>query len=277
MNKSLRLAVCCLNISEGRNKEILNKIAYAAISQQSTWTFYKFDHQIKCGLKEDDIHFKSKASVISVYSDETFNRGNITIVAPVIYLANAIYQACNEAFQNISLSTHLNPNHPRLGVCDLVPIHPVSKTVSLTECGIIAKEVGKMLNEKYPELGIIYYGSADKYNRTLVERRKGINWYNSSNHTQVKPDLGDFNSSFGISVIGGAPYMSVLNIMLDTSDLKLGKYIASTIRQSNNGLSGIHAMAFYKENGKVEIACNIDTNDLQAEVKNLFFWRSDLC
>lgn len=274
MNKSFRLAVCCLNISEGRNKEIVEQIAYAAISQQSTWKPFKFEQEINDDFKEDDRDYKSKASVISIYSDETFNRGNITIVAPVIYIANAVYQACNEAFQSISLSTHLNPKHPRLGVCDLVPIHPVSKTVSLNECGLIAKQVGKMLNGKYPELGIIFYGSADKNNRTLVERRKGINWYNS-NHTQVKPDLGEINSSFGITVIGGAPYMSVLNVMLDTSDLKLGECIASTIRQSNNGLPGIHAMSFYKENGKVEIACNIDTNDLQTEV-NTFLWKVDL-
>ena len=49
------------------------------------------------------------------------------------------------------------------------------------------------------------------------------------------------------------------NVTIDSQDLALGKEIASAIRGSNaNGLKGVQAMAFPHE-GKVEIACNVES------------------
>lgn len=49
------------------------------------------------------------------------------------------------------------------------------------------------------------------------------------------------------------------NVTIDSQDLALGKEIAGAIRGSNaNGLKGVQAMAFPHE-GKVEIACNVES------------------
>lgn len=59
--------------------------------------------------------------------------------------------------------------------------------------------------------------------------------------------------------IGASPYVMNCNVTIDSQDLALGKEIASAIRGSNaNGLKGVQAMAFPHE-GKVEIACNVES------------------
>lgn len=62
------------------------------------------------------------------------------------------------------------------------------------------------------------------------------------------------------------------NITIDSQDLSAGREIASAIRGSNaNGLKGVRAMAFPHE-GKIEIACNVESFDDQeaAEISEDF-------
>lgn len=253
-----KFAVCCLNISEGRNVELINRIAYSAVQHQPPSSQSK--------------HFKCETTVLSVYSDPIFNRSNITIASTVENLAQSVYNACSVAYQNIDLCQHLDPKHPRLGVIDLIPIHPISPSTSVEECSHVAHQIGHLITSNFPsQASVFYFGKADQENRDLVQRRKELSWF-SNNEDSIIPDLGVFTKGFGITGIGALPYMTVLNVLLDTNDIQLGKNIAINIRHRNRvtGLKGIQAMAFLKEN-KVEIACNVDTNDLQSEVNNLFY------
>lgn len=260
------LAVCCLNISEGRNHLIVEAIANAAVKNQSEW---KKDNNISSTLTSNDVDFKCKATVLSVYTDHVYNRGNITIAAPIEYLSTSVYQASLKALNNINLKDHLNPGHPRLGVVDLIPIHPVSSSVSLETCGIIARNVAKRIVDNVDGASAFLFGTADHNKRGLIERRKEINWFEMESDINVltAPDLGKLSETYGLTGIGAIPYMSVLNVILDTNDLKIGRDIASKIRGANKltGLPGIQTMALRKNEG-VEIACNLDTNDLQSKV-----------
>ncbi|XP_036176604.1 formiminotransferase N-terminal subdomain-containing protein isoform X3 [Myotis myotis] len=59
--------------------------------------------------------------------------------------------------------------------------------------------------------------------------------------------------------VGASPYVMNCNVTIDSQDLALGKEIAGAIRGSNaNGLKGVQAMAFPHE-GKIEIACNVES------------------
>ncbi|XP_059962964.1 formiminotransferase N-terminal subdomain-containing protein isoform X4 [Mesoplodon densirostris] len=59
--------------------------------------------------------------------------------------------------------------------------------------------------------------------------------------------------------IGASPYVMNCNVTIDSQDLALGKEIANAIRGSNvNGLKGVQMMAFPHE-GKIEIACNVES------------------
>lgn len=250
-----KFAVCCLNISEGQNVELINRIAHSAVQNQTP----------------SSKHFKCETTVLSVYSDPIFNRSNITIASTVTNLAQSVYNACAVAYQNIDLCQHLDPKHPRLGVIDLIPIHPISPTTSVEECSHVAHQIGQLITSNFPsQASVFYFGKADQGNRDLVQRRKGLSWF-SNNEDSIIPDFGVFTKEFGITGIGALPYMSVLNVLLDTNDIQFGKDIASNIRHRNKatGLKGIQAMAFLKGN-KVEIACNVDTNDLQSEVRFFF-------
>ncbi|KAM8789178.1 formiminotransferase N-terminal subdomain-containing protein isoform 2-T4 [Rhynchonycteris naso] len=67
--------------------------------------------------------------------------------------------------------------------------------------------------------------------------------------------------------IGASPYVMNCNVTIDSQDLALGKEIASAIRGSNaNGLKGVQAMAFPHE-GKIEIACNVESFEDQEAAK----------
>ena len=248
-----KLAVCCLNISEGRNMQLIDQIAHSAVQ-----------HQPPSGQAHP---FKCETTVLSVYSDPVFNRANITIASTIGNLAQSVYNACAVAYQNIDLCQHLDPKHPRLGVVDLIPIHPISPSTSIEECSHVAHQIGQLITSNFSsQASVFYFGKADHGNRDLVERRKGLAWF-SNDGKSIVPDVGTFTKKFGITGIGALPYMSVLNVVLDTNDVNFGKDIASNVRQRNKatGLEGVQAMAFPKGN-KVEIACNVDTNDLQSEV-----------
>ena len=286
-----KLAVCCLNISEGRDIHLINRIAHAAVRHQPT---------------SPTPPFKCDTTVLSVYSDPVFNRSNVTIASTVRNLARSVSDACAVAFEALDLTRHVGANHPRLGVVDLIPVHPLSASVSLEDCSEVAHHIGQLITNQRNEFNfdeesisieskkqelsiaanasktkqstnttsmqqqqnpsVFYFGKADHENRDLVARRKGMQWFDGS-HGQPNPDLGTFSEKYGITAIGAIPYMSVLNVLLDTDDLEFGKNIASNIRQRNKttGLEGVQAMAFLK-GSKVEIACNIDTNDLQSQV-----------
>lgn len=251
----LNLAACCLNVTEGRNLQIIEDIALAAVANQETW-----------GDHEEIAWLKSKAVVLSVYSDSCYNRANITIVAPLRYISKSVYQACVCAFGKIDLQKQ-NYGHPRLGVVDLIPIHPLSGNVSLKACSDIAHDIASSISNSIKGTSFYYFGYSDNFHRTLAQRRKEMKWFSSS--ALCKPDVGEQCSSYGISAIGAIPYMSVLNILLNTNNLALGKEIAASIRESNDttGLPGINSMAFLKHD-KIEIACNVETNSLESNVRN---------
>nr|XP_060637184.1 formiminotransferase N-terminal subdomain-containing protein isoform X3 [Anolis sagrei ordinatus] len=116
-----RLAACLLNVSEGRRKDVVEKIAKAAVCK---------DKGQEC----------QQATVLNIFSDYEYNRSVITIAAPVDRLGSSVVAACMEAFSSINMAAHVGI-HPCLGAVDLVPIYPLSG-VDLEECGAVARSVG---------------------------------------------------------------------------------------------------------------------------------------
>ncbi|XP_064419626.1 formiminotransferase N-terminal subdomain-containing protein isoform X3 [Latimeria chalumnae] len=166
----LRLAVCLLNISEARRKDIVEKVAKAAI-------------QNKHGLRN------LQATVLNIFSDFDYNRSVITIAAPIDEIGNSVVAACVEAFQSIDMETH-DGIHPCLGAVDLVPIHPLSQSVALEECGTVAQNIAETLAALVPGSSFFHFGYADQPQmRSLVQRRKELGWFrkkSSLNSNEVK-------------------------------------------------------------------------------------------
>ncbi|XP_072115713.1 formiminotransferase N-terminal subdomain-containing protein isoform X1 [Mobula birostris] len=246
---NLRLAVCLLNISEARKKDIVQSVAKAALSDKQAFALIT-------GQK------KMQTTVLNIFSDYDYNRSVLTLAGSVETLGNSILSACVEAFNLIDMKAHIGI-HPCLGAVDLVPIYPLSESVSLEECGRVARDIAEKLIVDVPDCSLFYFGYADQpLKRTLVQRRKELNWFNRSS-LKVKERMPDVGAAIsprcGLTGIGASPYVMNCNVTIDTQDLNVGQQIASAIRGANvGGLKGIQAMAFPHE-GTVEIACNVES------------------
>ncbi|XP_059822969.1 formiminotransferase N-terminal subdomain-containing protein isoform X4 [Hypanus sabinus] len=188
---NLRLAVCLLNISEARKKDIVESVAKAALSD-------------KQGQK------KMQTTVLNIFSDYDYNRSVLTLAGSV-------------------------------------------ETLDIAEKLIV----------DVPDCSLFYFGYADRpLRRTLVQRRKELNWFNRSSLKvkERKPDVGAaISPRCGLTGIGASPYVMNCNVTIDTQDLNVGQQIAGAIRGANvGGLKGIQAMAFPHE-GTMEIACNVES------------------
>ncbi|XP_074071468.1 formiminotransferase N-terminal subdomain-containing protein isoform X2 [Macrotis lagotis] len=245
----LRLAACLLNISEARRKNVVEKIAKAA-------------------LFEEDGKEHSEVTVLNIFSDSEYNRSVITIAAPVEKLANSILAACVKAFQLIDMEVQ-EGIHPCLGAVDLIPIYPLSG-IGVEECGMVARSLAEKLTIHVPGCSLFLFGEADQPEKqSLVQRRKQLGWFSRREFSSLKPDIGTMpNKRCGLTGIGASPYVMNCNVTIDSQDLTMGKKIASMIRGSNvDGLKGVQAMAF-PHDGKIEIACNVESFEDEKPIEN---------
>ncbi|KAM9123073.1 LOW QUALITY PROTEIN: formiminotransferase N-terminal subdomain-containing protein [Pangshura tecta] len=167
-----RLAACLLNISEARKKDIVEKIAKAA-------------------LYDDNGQKHSQATVLNIFSDYDYNRSVLTIAAPIDMLGNYVIAACTEAFRSIDMAIQ-EGIHPCLGAVDLVPIYPLLD-VGVEECGKVAQSGAEILTLRAPGCSMFPFGQADQPEKpSLVQRRKQLGWFNGRDFmsVEVKPDIG---------------------------------------------------------------------------------------
>ena len=242
-----QLAACLLNISEGRQHHIIEKVAKAAgIGNKSPYVG----------------EFKCQSTVLNIFSDNDYNRSVLTIVATLDQIQNSVINACKEAYNHINLKLH-EGEHPRLGSVDLIPIYPLIPSVSLSRCGEIAQKIGNRLVDEVPGTSIFWFGYADRPNlRGLVECRKEVSWYKGKQGLKwdnLKYDHGQPPTSrYGLTGIGASPYVMNCNVTMETKNLAIGHEIAQAIRgTSSGGLKGVQTMAFRHE-GAIEIACNVE-------------------
>ncbi|XP_076031022.1 uncharacterized protein LOC143019213 [Oratosquilla oratoria] len=246
---SRQLVACLLNVSEARRKDIVEKIAEAAVAAVNP--------PAKTVSHPDR---KINASVLNIFFDHDYNRSVITIASNEEHIGSSVGAACEKAYDLIDLRNH-EGGHPRLGAVDLIPLHPISMDTSLERLGDIALDLGRHLTSTVPGTSMFLFGSADQpQGRGLVQRRKEVNWFKRNYDPKYRVyDLGPKPTMrYGLTGLGAIPYMMNFNVTLGTGDLDLGQRVAAAIRTvTPGGLPGVQAMAFPHE-GFVEIACNVD-------------------
>ena len=235
----VKLATCLLNISEARNKVLVNDIIRAA----------------KTAIESNR---KPRAAVLNAFVDLEYNRSVITIAGHLEDLETAVVDASKAAFEEIDMQIH-EGGHPRLGAVDLIPIHPITEETSLEDCGAVATNISRKLVRAVHGSSFFFFGHADKQKRGLIQRRKEIGWFDNrkAKNYPIIPDCGKFDPRFGITGVGAAPYMSNFNISLDTQDMAVGVKVLKNIRERSDGLVGVSGMAFPHAGG-IEVACNVD-------------------
>ncbi|KAF4086714.1 hypothetical protein AMELA_G00087510 [Ameiurus melas] len=237
-----RLVACLLNISEARERDVVEKVAQAAISHQH-------------GGRRKGV------TVLNIFSDHDYNRSVLTIVAGIELIGEVVLSASERAFSLIDMTVH-EGIHPCMGAVDLVPFYPLGEEVSLEDCGKEARAVGTALTERVPGTSAFFFSWADiPQHRGLAHRRKELGWFRKgSNMATVRPDVGPPPMRrYGLTGIGASPYVMNCNVTIDTQDVSLGRDVAAAIRESSpGGIPGVQVMALPHE-GTVEIACNVES------------------
>ncbi|XP_017294116.1 formiminotransferase N-terminal subdomain-containing protein [Kryptolebias marmoratus] len=237
-----RLAACLLNVSEARRKEVVERIARAALCDAQ-------------GAKRDD------TTVLNIFNDHDYNRSVITIVASIDSIREVVLSACEEACALIDMRAHSGV-HPCLGAVDLIPIYPLGEEVGAQDCAQEARAVAQALTARVPGSSAFLFGWADSPRRRgLAQRRKEMGWFQRSPELQaIRPDVGPQpQRRFGLTGVGAGPYVMNCNVTIDTGDVTVGRSIAAAIRESApGGLPGVQVLALPHE-GAVEIACNVES------------------
>uniref|UniRef100_A0A8C6T956 Zgc:153901 n=1 Tax=Neogobius melanostomus TaxID=47308 RepID=A0A8C6T956_9GOBI len=237
-----RLVACLLNVSEARRKDLVETVAKAAL----------YDPQ---GLRREG------TTVLNIFNDHDYNRSVITIVSAIDSISEAVLSACEKACSLIDMRSHCGV-HPCLGAVDLIPIYPLGEEVLPDDCAKQARAVAEGLTERVQGTSVFLFGWADApLQRGLAQRRKEMSWFKRSPElNQIEPDVGPPpERQYGLTGVGASPYVMNCNVTIDTQDMKLGRSIASAIRESApGGLPGVQVLALPHE-GAVEIACNVES------------------
>ncbi|MCE1248729.1 MAG: glutamate formimidoyltransferase [Firmicutes bacterium] len=205
----MKLIECVPNFSEGRDMAVLEKIA-AAIKEVNGVTLLDMD------------------------PGADTNRTVFTFIGSPDGIREAAFRAIKKGSELIDMTKHSGA-HARMGATDVCPFIPVSG-VTMEECVKISEEVGERVARELHIPVYLYEYSAKCEERTnlaniregeyegLSEKLKDPRW---------KPDFGEavFNPGSGATVMGAREFLIAYNINLNTTDAKMAKSIANTIRE----------------------------------------------
>lgn len=208
-----QIVECVPNISDGRNKEVIDAVVKAASSV-------------------------SNASVLDVDPGFATNRTVITIAGDPEAVLQSAFNVIEKAGQLIDM-TKQTGSHPRHGATDVCPFVPVSG-ITMEECAELARRLGKRVGE---ELGIpvyLYEYAASKPEWVKLPNIREGEYealQNKLGKTEWKPDFGpnlwnDSTAKTGVCTIGARNFLIAYNVNLNTKDTSMAKEIALTIRDT---------------------------------------------
>jgi glutamate formiminotransferase len=239
MNKMVE---CVPNISEGRNKEIIEQCV-------------------------DEIRKIKELKLIDYSSDPDHNRTVITFVGPIEYVIKGVFNLADRAVNLIDLNKHKG-THPRMGAIDVIPIVPLGDT-TMEECIKASEGLGKMIGEKLKVPVFLYANSAKREQcRALPNIRKGEfeNFDEKLSDPNWTPDFGPKTKhpTAGVVAVGAREFLIAFNIYLDTNDVAVANEISKRIRESSGGHRYLQARGmFIEEKGLAQVSMNIlDFNKL---------------
>ena len=186
---------CVINISEGRDVDVLDELCNA-----------------------------SGSSLRDLHSDEFHNRSVYTLINEPLALVADAHSLIRAAYLRLDLTTHQGV-HPRFGVVDVVPFVALETSQS-NEAVRLRDEVAHWLAATY-EVPVLLYGPLpDRTIRTLPDVRR-------SAFTSLAPDLGPPSASreLGCVAVGARPILVAWNLWLEGVTFNEARLIAKAIRR----------------------------------------------
>ncbi len=213
-----RIIECVPNFSEGRNKEVINKIVAAIRGAQAP-------------------EGGEGVRLLDVDPGEATNRTVVTFVGSPEAVCEAAFQGAKAAGELIDMRQH-HGAHPRSGATDVLPLIPVAG-VSLEECAEMARGLSKRI---YTELGIpcyCYEAAAYKPERkNLAVCRAGE--YEALPEKIAdparRPDFGpeEYDGTVarsGASNVGARNFLIAVNFNLNTTSTRRAMAVAFDVRE----------------------------------------------
>lgn len=207
-----QIVECVANISEGRDQQIISKIANAIRSQKETILLH-----------------------IDIGPDA--NRTVFTFAGSLSSLRQSVLGMYKTALGLIDMEQQKG-EHPRIGVVDVCPFIPI-KGIQMAELLPWVNKLAKDIADQFAVPVYLYEESAKKAKRkNIANIRKGEYEGLARKITTDLwlPDLGPHTNwqKSGATVIGARQFLLAYNINLKTSDANIAKLIARTIRGSGH-------------------------------------------
>ena len=229
---------CVPNFSEGRNREVIDKIVAAMAA-----------------VEVNGEHIK----VLDVDPGATTNRTVVTLVGEPAVICEAAVAGGKAAAELIDMREH-HGAHPRSGAMDVCPLIPVSG-ITLEECAVLARNLAKRLWEEV-SIPCYCYGAAASTpaRRDLAYVRQGE--YEALpekiSDPVLRPDFGpeayDENvAKVGATNVSARNFLIAVNFNLNTTSTRRAMAVAFDVREKgrkareNGTLTG---KVLKDENGK---------------------------
>ncbi|MCE9627024.1 MAG: glutamate formimidoyltransferase [Candidatus Eisenbacteria bacterium] len=232
-----RLVECVPNFSEGRRREVVDQIL-------------------------DVIAAVPGVTMLDREMDPDHNRSVVTFAGEPEPVMEAAFRAIAKASTLIDLNHH-SGQHPRMGATDVVPFVPV-EGVTLDDCAEMARQVGERVGRELQIPVFLYEAAASTPARkSLADVRRGeFEGLREAigRDAARKPDFGPekIHATAGATAIGARRFLVAFNANLNTSDIRVAKAIAASIREQSGGLTNVRALGFSIENGRcAQVSMNL--------------------
>lgn len=211
---------CVPNFSEGRNRDVINKIVEAIASVK-----------VNCNGVEE------KVKVLDVDPGEATNRTVVTFVGTPDAVLEAAFQGVKKAGELIDMRNH-HGAHPRSGATDVLPLIPVSG-ITLQECATLARGLAERI---YKELEIPCYCYEEA---AFKPERKNLAVCRAGEYEALpekiadparRPDFGpetftERAALSGATNVGARNFLIAVNYNLNTTSTRRAMAIAFDVRE----------------------------------------------
>jgi glutamate formiminotransferase/formiminotetrahydrofolate cyclodeaminase len=206
----MKIIECVPNISEGRDKKVLDAVAAAVESV--------------AGVR-----------LLDVDPGRDTHRTVFTFVGEPSAVSEAAYQLIETALSLIDMRQH-HGAHARLGAVDVVPFVPVGGGASMDDCVELARQLGARVGEQLKLPVYLYERAATRpERRSLAEIRQGEYEGLAAKLSDPGwlPDYGpaQFVPRSGAIVIGARPFLIAYNIDINSDDRQIAHDIALELRE----------------------------------------------
>jgi glutamate formiminotransferase len=219
---------CVINVSEGRDMDVLKKLAVA------------------CGPPLLDVH-----------ADGDHHRSVFTLAGP------GPRDACEGARRlgtavaaNVSIVGH-EGEHPRVGALDVVPFVALGGTNAEREqAAAEARAFGAWWAEHY-DVPVFLYDEADPKKRDLPHAR-------THGFKIREPDYGPArpHPTLGATAVGARRVLVAINCVLVTRDISIARRISRAMRERDGGLRGVRALGFFLgDQNRAQVSMNLTDLD----------------